>query len=1183
MDRNMVVVRKKRSNDGDFPRNDRRVAGERQPQSGGQQHKNGRQVDKLSEFYFANTYPDDKDKAQNMKRNVEFDLKPFMAYLNASINQIGKSTTEGAEVKIVADNSQESVLEPQFTLIKVKSTGSVFEVDKPKDICMITVDDDKDFDTESFEIFQRKATICTHDNRVDTYNGTVFVRLEGDGADSNIKYDLYDNDKYKDESIKCRIVPVDFNAFASYRFEGIDGDCIERVAEEGEKLVVQANKVMDDLESICLFGENLPVTKKDAPKKLELTAGNRSIREYGDYYAVAPAMDKTKIDVFSGKNKVPYERINLGEWNEKDVQELLKTQEVSVRNGRLVYDGDEQKTVQFSGLDFKIKSEKNVFKKRLKDKKGKPVGTIIEVVADVKSIRDLESNVDVFFKESTESLTDRLPFQRGKNREFVVGWKDESQSLLEIAEKIQGDLKKIDDLPERLFAVPNDWQLKRQKEAIFKLQEKPCRQQRMLLELFERKSEGGQKGAAWKAFHPKEVQRWYILTDESYDGCAEQREFVGKALATGDFGFLDGPPGSGKTTVLLELIAQLVMQGKRVLLTASTNAAVDNILERLDKLPPKVQDKILAVRLGNENVISETVEQYTISKIDAEDAREEIVRRANLVCGTIFGVLKHPEFNLNDKNQPVRPLYDYLIVDEASKTTFQDFLIPALYSEHWILSGDLKQLTPYVEQDTIQSSLEEIPEFDRNWQRVQTILQLAKDNRIAEKPLGFYMVVPPEQIKATETLVTKDWAGYRIGIVAQGKSDSPYCVSLDEIRKAEPKAVIFYGAKLLLIEDTVFREVEHFLPPHYTPMFDVESDEKYTSLFLAASTKHYISEKKISLELGSHKNKTTYKEWKAIAQYWTKALKEESWAQQITWRLCRLQELAFDEADKKTVEGYKKQIEERLPSDPEKKEKVREYCDALSGIALPSVLQLLQQGLAEEVIKNKKRTTLNAGFEEEDFERRHTMLTYQHRMHTDISRFSAEKIYHGKALRDGSEMKEVREWTCPVFGSHRNRWIDTTQERRGQDDRNENRHEVSAIVEKIKEFMEWTRDNPKSGGNWSVACLTYYKRQERNLKQEIRKLFGEQREKSWYRDEARHIEVFIYTVDKFQGREADVVFLSMVKSGKASLGFMDSPNRLNVALTRARFQRVIVGSRRYFEKTKKSKLLKDLAQEEERK
>ena len=113
---------------------------------------------------------------------------------------------------------------------------------------------------------------------------------------------------------------------------------------------------------------------------------------------------------------------------------------------------------------------------------------------------------------------------------------------------------------------------------------------------------------------------------------------------------------------------------------------------------------------------------------------------------------------------------------------------------------------------------------------------------------------------------------------------------------------------------------------------------------------------------------------------------------------------------------------------------------------------------------------------------------------------------------------------------------------------------------------------------WSVACLTYYKRQERNLKQSIKELFNENREKSHYENKENHIEIFIYTVDKFQGREADVVFLSLIKSGKSGLGFMDSPNRLNVALTRARFQRVIVGNRNYFRNTRKSELLKSLSE-----
>ena len=652
-----------------------------------------------------------------------------------------------------------------------------------------------------------------------------------------------------------------------------------------------------------------------------------------------------------------------------------------------------------------------------------------------------------------------------------------------------------------------------------------------------------------------------------------------KALATGDFAFLDGPPGSGKTTVLLELIAQLVVRGKKVLLTASTNAAIDNILERLKKLPPEIQDIILAVRIGNENSISDTVKEYTLADVPAE-YHEEIIMRANLVCGTIFGVLKHPAFKLNDRNQPVRPLYDYLIIDEASKTTFQDFLIPALYSKHWVLSGDLKQLTPYVEQETIQSSLEEIPEFNRTMQRIQTLMWLARDNRIAQKNMRFYIIVPPELIQAAQELVADD--SNLVGIIAEKESNNAFSVSVREIEKAELKAMILFGAKVLFIEDSVKEKVKKLLPADFVPMYDVEQDASYKDLFLTASAERYFSQKKPTIELGSYRDKSTCKSWKEIADYWTRAAKEHSWAQEITWRLCRIQELFLDEENNKTVERYKREIEERMPSVPELAGKIKAYCDALTGIAHPSILQLLQKGLSEEVVKNFKETALNAGFDKKDFEPRHTMLTYQHRMEPSISAFSAEHVYNGQALKDGSEMTEKRKWSCTVFGQNRDMWLNTDGKVH-RDCVNENQIEITMIKQKIRAFMQWTKNNPNpdkdSKGRWSVACLTYYKRQERLLKQAVKDLFDEQREKAHYVGAEQHIEVFIYTVDKFQGREADVVFLSLIKSGGAPLGFMDSPNRLNVALTRARFQRVIVGSHSYFRNTKKSELLKELAAE----
>ena len=56
-----------------------------------------------------------------------------------------------------------------------------------------------------------------------------------------------------------------------------------------------------------------------------------------------------------------------------------------------------------------------------------------------------------------------------------------------------------------------------------------------------------------------------------------------------------------------------------------------------------------------------------------------------------------------------------------------------------------------------------------------------------------------------------------------------------------------------------------------------------------------------------------------------------------------------------------------------------------------------------------------------------------------------------------------------------------------------------------------------------------------------------------------HLAVELCTVDRFQGHEADLVIITFASAHPTS--FLESPNRLNVALTRARYQRVIVGDR----------------------
>lgn len=72
---------------------------------------------------------------------------------------------------------------------------------------------------------------------------------------------------------------------------------------------------------------------------------------------------------------------------------------------------------------------------------------------------------------------------------------------------------------------------------------------------------------------------------------ARQREAVEWGLSDAPMFLLKGPPGTGKTTIIVEIIRQAIHRGQRVLLTSQTHQAVENVLERLHAIVESGDDK----------------------------------------------------------------------------------------------------------------------------------------------------------------------------------------------------------------------------------------------------------------------------------------------------------------------------------------------------------------------------------------------------------------------------------------------------------------------------------------------------------------------------------------------------------------------------------------------------------------
>ena len=158
-----------------------------------------------------------------------------------------------------------------------------------------------------------------------------------------------------------------------------------------------------------------------------------------------------------------------------------------------------------------------------------------------------------------------------------------------------------------------------------------------------------------------------------------------------------GPPGTGKThflaTVILGLAAAHAKVGRtfRVLVTAFTHAAIENVLRKIDELRTVLLPKDTELSVGKAKVWQGSQLAQAIV-LDEKQAGSWVAARKQVVLGATVYSCQKDDDNLMD-------LFDLVVVDEASQVRVPESAIPiTMLAKHGrvVMAGDHKQLPPIV-------------------------------------------------------------------------------------------------------------------------------------------------------------------------------------------------------------------------------------------------------------------------------------------------------------------------------------------------------------------------------------------------------------------------------------------------------------------------------------------------------
>ncbi|OIW35059.1 DNA helicase [Coniochaeta ligniaria NRRL 30616] len=209
-----------------------------------------------------------------------------------------------------------------------------------------------------------------------------------------------------------------------------------------------------------------------------------------------------------------------------------------------------------------------------------------------------------------------------------------------------------------------------------------------------------------------------------------QKDAIRFALASKEIALIHGPPGTGKTHTLIELILQMLKRGLRILVCGPSNISVDNIVERL------APHKVPIIRIGHPARLLPSVVNHSLDVLTqtseagaiVQDVRAEMDAKQASISKTksgrerraIYGELKELRKEYRERERKcvsnlvggskvvlatlhgsggyqVRgEQFDVVIIDEASQALEAQCWVALLSAKKAVCAGDHLQLPPTI-------------------------------------------------------------------------------------------------------------------------------------------------------------------------------------------------------------------------------------------------------------------------------------------------------------------------------------------------------------------------------------------------------------------------------------------------------------------------------------------------------